>query len=109
MRQVIGNLVANSLRYAPAGSAVSIGARTAGPNVEMRVADRGPGVDPVLLPHLFERFTKSDDSRGSGLGLAIARRLVEAHGGTISASCPESGGTEILIAIPAGQPTGRAN
>jgi two-component system sensor histidine kinase BaeS len=100
IRQVIGNLVANALRYAPAGSAVSIAARTTPSNVEVRVADAGPGIDPELLPHLFERFAKSEDSRGSGLGLAIARRLVEAHGGTISARRPEAGGTEIVVTLP---------
>jgi two-component system sensor histidine kinase MprB len=62
--------------------------------------DHGPGVSPELLPHLFERFTKSDDSRGSGLGLAIARRLVETHGGRITAECPAAGGTLITIELP---------
>jgi two-component system sensor histidine kinase BaeS len=100
IRQVIGNLVANALRYAPADSAVTIDARFIGDGVEIRVTDRGPGIDPELLPHLFERFTKSEDSRGSGLGLAIARRLVEAHGGTIEATSPPTGGTEILVALP---------
>jgi two-component system sensor histidine kinase BaeS len=100
IRQVIGNLVANSLRYAPAGSAVSIAARTGPGRVDVSVADHGRGIDPELLPHLFERFAKSADSRGSGLGLAIARRLVEAHGGTITARSPESGGTEILVTLP---------
>jgi signal transduction histidine kinase len=101
IRQVIGNLVANALRYAPADSAVTVDARSSGTGVEIRVTDRGPGIDPEHLPHLFERFTKSEDSRGSGLGLAIARRLVEAHGGTIEAGRPESGGTEILVTLPA--------
>ena len=50
-----------------------------------RSATRGPGIDPALLPHVFDRFVKGDDSRGSGLGLAIARQLVLAHGGEIAA------------------------
>jgi two-component system sensor histidine kinase BaeS len=100
IKQVVGNLVANALRYAPAGSPVSISARTASAAVEVRIADAGRGIDPELLPHLFERFAKSEDSRGSGLGLAIARRLVEAHGGTIAARRPEGGGTEILVTLP---------
>ncbi len=50
----------------------------------LTVADTGPGIDPELLPHVFDRFVKGETSRGSGLGLAIARGLVEAHGGTIS-------------------------
>jgi two-component system sensor histidine kinase BaeS len=101
IRQVIGNLIANALRYAPANSAVSIAAGRTDGAVEIRVVDAGPGIAPELLEHLFERFTKSEESRGSGLGLAIARRLVEAHGGSIAARCPETGGTEILVRLPA--------
>ena len=101
IRQVIGNLIANALRYAPAGSAVSIAAGRSGDSVEIGVVDHGPGIAPELLDRLFERFAKSEESRGSGLGLAIARRLVEAHGGSIAASCPETGGTEIRIRLPA--------
>jgi len=104
IRQVIGNLVANALRYAPADTAVTVDARSIGDRVEIRVTDHGPGIDPAILPNLFERFTKSEDSRGSGLGLAIARRLVEAHGGTISARRPDAGGTEIQIALPVATP-----
>jgi two-component system, OmpR family, sensor histidine kinase BaeS len=100
IQQVIGNLVANALRYAPRGSAVSIvGAAHAG-WVSISVIDRGPGVAPELLPHLFERFAKAEDSHGSGLGLAIARQLVEAHGGTIAAQQPADGGTVIRFELP---------
>ncbi len=102
IQQVIGNLVANALRYAPAGSAVSIAGRARPQGVEVSVVDHGPGIDPDLLPNLFERFAKTDDSRGSGLGLAIARRLVEAHGGTIRADRPADGGTAITFELPAG-------
>jgi two-component system sensor histidine kinase BaeS len=101
IRQVIGNLIANALRYAPARSAVSITAGRSGDSVDISVVDHGPGIPPGLLDHLFERFARSEESRGSGLGLAIARRLVEAHGGSIAARCPETGGTEILIRLPA--------
>ena len=55
-----------------------------------------------MLPHLFERFAKSEDSRGSGLGLAIARRLVEAHGGSIAAESPVGGGTTVTFELPTG-------
>jgi signal transduction histidine kinase len=101
--QVIGNLVANALRYSPKESTVSIigGSPRAG-TVTVAVVDRGPGIAPELLPHLFERFSKSADSRGSGLGLAIARRLVEAHGGSIKAECPAGGGTTITFELPTG-------
>jgi len=101
IQQVIGNLVANALRYAPRESTIAIGGETIPGSVRVSVTDHGSGVDPDLLPHIFDRFAKSEDSRGSGLGLAIARRLVEAHGGSIRAECPTDGGTRIAFDLPA--------
>lgn len=100
IRQVTSNLIANALRYAPSGSAVSIFAVPAPGAVAVSVADRGPGIAPDVLPHLFERFARSADSRGSGLGLAIARRLVEAHGGSIRAESPPEGGARVTFELP---------
>ena len=100
VRQVLGNLVANALRYAPAGSEVLIEARRGADRVLLSIVDHGPGISPEVLPHLFDRFAKSAESRGSGLGLAIARRLVEAHGGTIRAERPVDGGTAIRFELP---------
>jgi two-component system sensor histidine kinase BaeS len=100
IQQVIGNLVGNALRYAPRGSVVSIAGVAGRDAVTISVTDNGPGIDPEVLPNLFERFAKSDASRGSGLGLAIARRLVEAHGGSIRAQRPAEGGTTISFDLP---------
>ena len=100
IRQVLSNLIANALRYAPSGSAVTVAAERNGGAVTVSVADRGPGFDPAVLPQLFERFAKSADSRGSGLGLAIARPLVEAHGGTIRAEQAAGGGAVIRFEQP---------
>ena len=115
IRQVLSNLIANALRYAPEDSEVTVSVATAAampngenaaqpqpPRVVFEVADRGPGISPDVLPHLFDRFAKSPESRGSGLGLAIARRLVEAHGGTIAAEQPAQGGTTIRFELPVG-------
>jgi two-component system, OmpR family, sensor histidine kinase BaeS len=101
-RQVLGNLVANALRYSPAGGEVLISATSGADKITLSVVDHGPGVDPQVLPHLFDRFAKSAESRGSGLGLAIARRLVEAHGGSIRAEQPAGGGTAIRFDLPIG-------
>ena len=101
IQQVIGNLVANALRYAPSGSVVTIAGEARPKSVVVSVTDAGPGIAPELMPHLFERFTKAEDSRGSGLGLAIARQLVEAHGGSIRAERPKEGGTAIVFELPA--------
>jgi signal transduction histidine kinase len=66
----------------------------------MHVQDTGPGIDPALLPTVFERFSRSADSAGSGLGLAIARAIVEAHGGTIAAASTPGQGTSITVRLP---------
>ena len=100
IQQVVGNLVANAIRYSPSGGTVSIAGKTGPRTVTVSVTDGGPGIAPDLLPHLFERFAKADDSRGSGLGLAIARQLVEAHGGSIGAGTPAGGGTTITFELP---------
>lgn len=106
IREVLDNLLANALRYTPAGGTVTISATlsTAGRLVNVEVSDTGAGIAPELLDHLFERFAKSSDSRGSGLGLAIARHLVEAHGGTISAASQPGRGAQIRFSLP---PEGR--
>ena len=105
IRQVLVNLIANALHYAPEGSSVRVTCKRERGAIAISVADEGKGIAPEVLPHLFERFAKSDDSRGSGLGLAIARRLVEAHGGTICAELgaepPNApGGTVVSFEIP---------
>jgi signal transduction histidine kinase len=102
IRQVIGNLLANALRFTPAGGSVTVEAvATPGGGVEVSVRDSGPGIAADVLPHVFDRFYRSGDSPGSGLGLPIARSLVEAHGGRIEAESPPSGGTLMRIRLPA--------
>jgi len=104
IREVIGNLVANALRHTPAGGRIAIEARRssepAGEAVEIAVRDTGSGIDPQLLPQVFDRFARGAGSTGSGLGLSIARGLVELHGGTIVAASPPGGGTAIVIRLP---------
>lgn len=108
IREVIANLVANALRHARPGGTVEItaepiraaGAARATDAIDLRVRDDGSGIDPDLLPRVFERFTRDARSNGSGLGLSIARGLVELHGGTISATNLPGGGTEFTIRLP---------
>jgi two-component system sensor histidine kinase BaeS len=100
MRQVLGNLVANALRFTPLGGEVVVAARPRDATIEIEVRDTGPGIAPDALPHVFDRFYRSGDSAGSGLGLPIARSLVEAHGGTIEAHSPANGGTAVRIQLP---------
>jgi signal transduction histidine kinase len=99
IREVLSNLVANALRHTPAGGTVTLGGSVSD-SVIISVSDTGPGIDPELLPHVFDRFVKGETSRGSGLGLAIARGLVEAHGGTIVVHSPPGGGATFVVTLP---------
>lgn len=102
LRQVLVNLLANALRFSPRGGEIMLAASCHRDGAfEISVSDQGPGVPPDILPHIFDRFTRSPDSPGSGLGLAIARRLVEAHGGRLEAGSPPGGGTTLTLHLPA--------
>lgn len=98
LQQILTNLTANALRFTKAGT-VSIGAHPDGERVRIDVIDTGCGIEPDILPGLFERFTQADNSTtrehgGAGLGLAIVRKLVEAMGGQVDAtSVPGRGST----------------
>ena len=85
IREVLTNLVANALRYSPPDATIGVGLSrdAARRTARIEVRDRGPGLPPELVGHVFDRFARSTDSGGSGLGLAIAKYLVEAHGGAI--------------------------
>lgn len=108
--QVLANLLDNALRHTPAGGSVAVSARSAadGRTVQIRVADTGAGIPAEHLPHVFERFYRVDRARdrahgGSGIGLAIAKALVEAHGGSITASSDGPGrGAAFTFTLPAG-------
>lgn len=103
--QVIVNLVANALKFSPAGSTIRLEGTLSEKGVSVFVQDEGPGIPPDLLPVLFERFTQAKAGGaaakgGSGLGLAICKSLVELHGGSIWAEAPQTGGTRIVFTLP---------
>jgi signal transduction histidine kinase len=100
IREVLSNLVANAIRHTPPGGSVTVSATLADPCLELRVVDTGPGIDPALLPHVFDRFVKTPGSVGSGLGLAIARSLAEAHGGSVEVEATGSAGTTFRVRLP---------
>jgi two-component system OmpR family sensor kinase/two-component system sensor histidine kinase BaeS len=100
MREVLSNLLSNALRYTPPGGRVRVSASASDGKVRVSVKDSGPGIAAEVLPHVFDRFYKSEESRGAGLGLAIAKSLVVAHGGEISATSTLGQGTEMLITLP---------
>jgi signal transduction histidine kinase/ActR/RegA family two-component response regulator len=90
LQQVVSNLLSNAIKFAPAGGSVQVRVENAGSSVELTIQDDGPGIQPGILPYVFERFRQGDASttrahKGLGLGLAIVRHLIEMHGGTIQA------------------------
>ena len=109
MGQVLGNLLDNALRHTRPGGVVAVSAAPAARPRAVRIVveDTGDGIEPQHLPHLFERFYRVDTARdrthgGSGVGLAIAKALVEAQGGTITATSAGPGlGTSFEIRLPA--------
>jgi two-component system, OmpR family, sensor histidine kinase BaeS len=100
IREVLANLVANGVRHTPSGGTVVVRGEVAADRLVLRVADTGQGIDPALLPHVFDRFVKGAGSTGSGLGLAIARHLVAAHGGELTVESTGSTGTTFRVSLP---------
>jgi hypothetical protein len=86
IERVIDNLLDNALRHTPAGGTVTVQVTGLAEGTEVSVTDSGPGIPPEDLARVFDRFYRGKDSSGAGLGLAIARRILDLHGGTITAS-----------------------
>ncbi len=111
--QVLTNLIENALRYTPAQSAIEIGAQAGDGEVEISVADRGSGIPPDEIDHIFDKFYRvratdgSMRSVGSGLGLAVSKGLVEAHGGRIWAENRPGGGAIFRFTLPVGMVEGK--
>lgn len=102
--RALTNLIENALRHSPRPASVEVRVERVGPELLFRVLDRGPGVDPVDEPHLFEPFFRpeaSGASRGTGLGLAIARRVAEAQGGSVEYRRRAGGGSVFTLRLPA--------
>jgi len=102
IREVLANLVANAIRHTPEGGRVTVAGavESDGRWVRLEVRDTGRGIDPGLLPHVFDRFVTGDSSRGTGLGLAIARQLVLAHRGEITVESRVGVGTTFRLRLP---------
>ncbi len=100
MRSVLGNVITNAFAHTQAGGSVSVNASRAGDQIAITVTDTGEGIEPELLPKVFDRFVKGRDSKGSGLGLAIAHDIVVAHGGSISIDSAVGTGTTVRMTLP---------
>jgi light-regulated signal transduction histidine kinase (bacteriophytochrome)/CheY-like chemotaxis protein len=106
LRQVIGNLLTNAVKFTKSGGRIKVGLRQDQSSVEISISDDGQGIEPQFLPHVFEPFEQQDSSiarrsKGLGLGLAIVKKLVELHGGQVAAESPGRGeGATFRVWLP---------
>lgn len=108
IEQVLGNLLANALRYTPAKGKVFVKLTRTEDRARVEVRDTGSGIAPAALPHVFERFRRGDEAskalsrayEGTGLGLAIAKQWVEAHGGEIGVESRVNQGATFWFTLP---------
>jgi len=100
---VLINLLDNALKYSPENSPLEIHASLQKNEAQVAVLDRGIGIPPEDLVHVFDKFyrvQRPEQVTGTGLGLAISKGIIEAHGGRIWAAAREGGGTVITFALP---------
>ena len=106
IKQALRILVDNAIKYTPAGGAITLSVSCEGGEARLSVQDEGQGIDAASLPHIFDRFYRTDESRtrqtgGTGLGLAIAKWIVERHGGWFEVVSWEGVGTRMTVVLPA--------
>ncbi len=105
LERLVDNLISNAVRYAPEDTEVTVEVKKAGDEVHLAVANGGEVIPESELPRLFERFYRRDPSRsrrggGSGLGLAIVAAIAQAHGGSVEAKAPPTGGLTLVVRLP---------
>jgi signal transduction histidine kinase len=106
LQQVVGNLLANSVKFTPPGGSIRLQLTRAPNAFELVVSDTGKGIAKPFLPHVFDSFRQEDDAAtrrhsGLGLGLALVRHIVAAHGGTVSAESDGEGrGAKFTVSLP---------
>jgi len=104
LRQVLVNLLLNSLDALPRGGTIEVSVRSAIDTIEVSVSDSGAGIAPEMLPRLFQPFSSNKET-GLGLGLVISKRIIEDHGGSVVAGNRPTGGAVFLIRLPKEMPS----
>lgn len=109
LQQIVWNLLLNAIKFTPRGGQVRVALRQTDSHVEILICDTGIGIEPELLPYVFDRFRQGDSSTtrrfgGLGLGLAMVRYLVEMHGGTVTANSEGlNRGATFTVQFPVGE------
>jgi signal transduction histidine kinase len=107
VRQILFNLLSNAVKFTPAGGRIEVSARLVDEEIQLAVADTGPGIPPEDIDRIFEEFQQTDagakQREGTGLGLALSKRLVELHGGRIWAESEVGVGSRFVFTLPVKQ------
>jgi signal transduction histidine kinase len=105
IRQILFNLLSNAVKFTPAGGRVDVSAARVDGEIQVAVADTGPGIAPEDVERIFEEFQQTDvgaaEREGTGLGLALSKRLVELHGGRIWVESQPGAGSRFVFTLPA--------
>jgi signal transduction histidine kinase len=112
LRSAVQNIVGNAVKYSPSGGSVDISTHVHGANqsrVQIRVADRGLGIDAADLPHIFKPFYRGRRAvdaqvRGTGVGLSVVRHVIAQHHGTIAVESRVGEGTTVVVELPVSSP-----
>jgi signal transduction histidine kinase len=107
IRQILFNLLSNAVKFTPAGGRIDVSARLVDGEIQLAVADTGPGIAPEDVDRIFEEFQQTDvgaqHHEGTGLGLALSKRLVELHGGRIWVESEVDAGSRFVFTLPVTQ------
>jgi two-component system sensor histidine kinase KdpD len=102
--QVVTNLLENAAAHAPPGTTIEVGIQAGDRVITTSVVDHGRGIDPAVLPRLFEAYTTTSEGPTRGIGLTICRSVIDAHGGTLGAAPTPGGGATFTFTLPAWSP-----